>query len=627
MDAAGGLLLGQDQRSADPLTPLRRVDSGAQSITTVKLSILRGVHQYGRAMERRLVTILAADVAGYSRLMEADEERTHNAFRVCLSAITRVVTKHGGRIFGGAGDSVMAEFASPVEALRAAVQIQHDLAEQSLDLPDEGRMQFRIGVNIGDVMADKGDLAGDAVNIAARLQTMAEPGGICISGGVYEHAEGKLRLGFDDLGPCEVKNIARPVRVYRVRSDAPVRTIGSTKPSKGPMPTIAVLPFANLSGDPDQQSLSDSITEDVITELSRCRSFLVAARTSTFAYKGRPVTIRQMRSELGADFIVEGSVRRLGESVRVTVQLIDTETGNHIWSERYDRAAEEAFALQDQVIEAIAGTLPPQLEVALQQRAERKPSSELSAYEHLLMAERLTGDAISAEDDGPTLEHLEKALEIDPTCGRAHAAMGHVYAYRYVTMGSAGRENADKALSDIERALRWSDDDAKIHAYAAGVYLWCGEHGLAEKHIERALALNPNDLDVIFWRAIVTTYLGNPEMSLALYKRVETLFPVLSEGSLIGVIEALYMLKRYSEAIAVAKRIRGWDASLCAEVAACCAQAGDVEQARSAVEKFESIRRQEFDIAASIRIHVAMCRYPEDREHWLAGYRRAGFGV
>jgi adenylate cyclase len=334
-----------------------------------------------------------------------------------------------------------------------------------------------------------------------------------------------------------------------------------------------------------------------------------------------------MRSELGADFIVEGSVRRLGENVRVTVQLIDTETGNHVWSERNDRAAEDAFALQDQVTQAIAGTLPQQLDEALEQIAERKPIDELSAYEHLLIGERLSGDAINAENDGPALKHLEKAIEIDPTFGRAYAFMGHIYAYRYVTMGSAGREHADTALSHIERALRWSDDEATIHAYAAGAYLFCGEHELAEKHIEKAVALNPNDTNVMFWRAVVMTYLGDPEMSLALYRRVETLVPLVSEGFLIGVFDALYMLKRYSEAIAVAKRIRSWDASFCAVVAACCAQAGDVKQARSAVEKFESMRRQEFDIVAFTRIHVAMCRYPEDREHWLEGYRKAGFRV
>ncbi|HTO61466.1 MAG TPA: adenylate/guanylate cyclase domain-containing protein [Bradyrhizobium sp.] len=578
-------------------------------------------------MERRLAAILAADVAGYSRLMEKDEERTHIAFRICHSVIAELVATHGGRIFGGAGDSAMAEFASPVAALRAAVDIQSDLAARPLDLPPGCRMLFRIGINLGDVMVDGGELYGDGVNIAARLQTMAEPGGICISGSVHQHVEGKLPLRYDDLGSCEVKNIAKPVGVFRVRSDAPARATGTAKVGKASKPTIAVLPFVNLSSDPLQESFADSVTEDLITELARFRAFFVVARTSSFAYKERPIRARQVGLELGADFVVEGSVRRVGSSIRTTVQLIDTETGNHVWAERYDRPAEEAFALQDEVVAAIAGTLPQWLEEELAKQAERKVPADLSANDYLLMAERVSGDGTDVEDDIPALAALEKAIALDPACARAHAAMGLIYGYRHAVMGLAGHDNADKALACIERALALEQLDAAIHAYAAGIHLWCAQHELAQLHSERALALNPNDFEVIHWRAAVLLHLGDAEGGLEWYRRAERVDPLVSEGFLMGVFAALYLLKRYEEAVAVAKRISDWPAFFCVDVAACCAMAGAAEQARDAVAQFERTRAEDFDVAVYSRIAAAMCRRPTDREHMLEGYRKAGFPV
>lgn len=575
-------------------------------------------------MGRRLAAILAADVAGYSRLMEADEERTHAALRSCRSVIDRIVANHGGRIFGSAGDSVMVEFASPIEALRAALQIQQNLANQPLDLPGEGEMQFRIGLNVGDVMEDHGEIFGDGVNIAARLQAIAPPGGICLSGGVHQYVEGKLKVGFDDLGPCEVKNIAKPVHVYRVSSDAPGRAVGKARQASAWKPSVAVLPFVDLGGASDER-LSDSITEDIIAELSRSRSVFIAARTSTAAYKGRATSVRLIGAELGADFVIEGSVKRLGSTVRVIVQLIDVETGNHVWSERYDGSADDVSS-QDKFIQAIAvGILPTMIEEAVEDRAQRKPEGGLSAYEHLMIGERLMWDEVSADKDGAALRHLQKAVELDATCSRAFAAMGILYSYRHIAMGSALMENANAAIANIERALRRGSDDSTVHAYAAATYLWCGQLDLAERHVEAAMALNPNDRKVIFWSASVLSFLGNPEMGVALYKRAED--PFVSEGFFMAVFEALYMLKRYSEAIAVSKRIRDWDVGFSAQVAACCAQAGDGEQTRFAVDKFKRLRPEHFDMAVFARITGARCRNPEDRAHWLEGFRKAGFNV
>jgi adenylate cyclase len=334
-----------------------------------------------------LVAILAADAVGYSRLMEADENGTIQMLETCRRSVDGLVASHHGRVFGSAGDSVIAEFTSPVEAVGCAADIQEALERRNADLPEDRRMRFRIGVNLGDVVVKGDNLLGDGVNIAARLQVLADPGGIFLSGTMSDQVDGKLDLEFDDLGDREVKNIAKPVHVYRVRVD---RTEMSRDSQDTPAsrslpfpdkPSIAVLPFDNMSGDPEQEYFSDGITEDLIPALSNIRWFFVIARNSSFSYKGRAVDVTRVGKELGVRYVLEGSVRRSGDRIRITAQLIEATTDNHVWAERYDRNFDDIFDLQDEMRETIVGAIESELGAAERARAARKPPERLDAWD------------------------------------------------------------------------------------------------------------------------------------------------------------------------------------------------------------------------------------------------------
>ncbi len=312
-------------------------------------------------MERRLAAILAADVVGYSRLMGADEEATLATLNAYREIIDGLVTDHRGRVFGSAGDSVIAEFASPVEAVRCAVEIQQEVETYNADLPEDRRMHFRIGVNLGDVMAEGGNLFGDGVNVAARLEGLAKVGGVCVSGTVFDHARNKVGLEFEDLGERQVKNIDQPVRVYSITLEGEAAegeahsaaTVGAFEPERLEKPAIAVLPFENMSGDPEQEYFSDGLAEDIITALSHWRSFPVVARNSTFSFKGQQLRVEKIAEELGARYILEGSVRKAGKRLRITAQLIDAQTSHHVWAERFDRQLEDIFDIQDEITNRI----------------------------------------------------------------------------------------------------------------------------------------------------------------------------------------------------------------------------------------------------------------------------------
>ncbi len=379
-------------------------------------------------LERRLAAILAANVVGYSRLMGDDEELTLATLKGCRDVIDNLIARHHGRVFGTAGDSVIAEFASPVEAVRCAVAVQQGVEAHNADLADDKRMQFRIGINLGDVMAEGDNLLGDGVNIAARLEALAEPGGITISGAIHDHLSTLDRAGFADTGEQTLKNIAKPIRVWSWTDgnttsdpDAPLPL-----PDK---PSLAVLPFTNMSGDPQQEYFSDGITEDIITELSRYRELFVIARNSSFSYKGKSPKVQDVGRELGVGYVVEGSVRKAGNRIRISAQLVEAETGNHIWAERFDRDLEDIFAVQDEVTQAIVAVRPVRLHGAALERAQRKPIENLTAYEHFLHARwrwnRRPGDIAPAiymrgfvlnycGDPEAAVAWFDKALRLDP---------------------------------------------------------------------------------------------------------------------------------------------------------------------------------------------------------------------
>ncbi len=423
-------------------------------------------------MERRLAAILAADVVGYSRLMEADEEATARTLSTYREIIDGLVASHHGRVFGSAGDSVIAEFASPIEAVRCAVEIQRELEAHDVDLPEDRRMRLRIGVNLGDVMVEGDNLLGDGVNIAARLETLADPGGISLARSVFDQVKKQLDLGYEYLGEHEVKNIAEPVPVYRVLTapGAAGKVIGEIKqatqswkrvavaavlvvligvagavmwlrpwaPDVEPAsvermafplpdkPSIAVLPFANMSDDPSQDYFADGMTEDLITDLSKISGLFVIARNSTFTYKGKTVTIRQVAEELGVRYVLEGSVRRAGDQVRINAQLIDATTGGHVWAERYDSSLTDVFALQDKVTQNIVTALAVNLTAGERERQARKETDSPDAYDAFLRGwahYRL----FTPEDLGKSVPYFEQAIQLDPNYGRAHAALAAVY--------------------------------------------------------------------------------------------------------------------------------------------------------------------------------------------------------
>jgi len=418
-------------------------------------------------VERRLAAILCADVAGYSRLMGADEEGTLAALKSDRrELIDPLIAQHRGRIFKTTGDGFLIEFASVVDAVRCAVVVQQGMADRNANRPEAERIRFRIGINLGDVIYDEGDIFGDGVNVAARLQTLAEPGEICASASVREQVGEKLPIGFADMGQHGVKNIARPVRVYRVEKRGEPRTDPAADAATPPLalpdrPSIAVLPFANMSGDPEQEYFVDGIVEDIITGLSRIKRLFVIARNSTFTYKGRAVDLKQVGRNLGVRYILEGSLRKAGNRIRLTAQLIEAASGTHVWAERYDRALDDIFAVQDEITLSVVGAIEPSLRKAEVERAKRKRPDSLDAYDLYLRAlphlhASMPGDADKA------LTFLGQALALQPDYPAAHAAVAWCHEVRYMR---GGLQEADKeaALEHARAAIEAGADARNAH--------------------------------------------------------------------------------------------------------------------------------------------------------------------
>jgi TolB-like protein len=382
------------------------------------------------ASTRRLAAILAADVVGYSRLMGLDEAGTVQAVREHRVAADPIVAQHGGRVFKTTGDGVLIEFASVVGAVECALALQHLAAERNAEVPTDRQMEWRIGVHLGDVLIEGDDILGDGVNIAARLEGIAEPGGICISDDAFRQVRGKVEADFADLGEQSLKNITRPLRVYRV---SPSNRPAITTPAKLPLPdkpSIAVLPFANMSGDPEQDYFADGMVEEIITALSRIRWLFVIARNSSFTYRGQAVDVKQVGRELGVRYVLEGSVRKAAGRVRITTQLIDATTGTHLWADHFDGSLEDVFDLQDKVASSVAGIIEPTLQAAETSRSANRPTRDLTAYDLYLRAQPLYS-SLSQDGIAQALPLLEEAIERDPRYGPALslAACFHLRAF------------------------------------------------------------------------------------------------------------------------------------------------------------------------------------------------------
>jgi TolB-like protein/Flp pilus assembly protein TadD len=563
---------------------------------------------------RRLAAILAADVVGYSRLMEQDEAGTLAALKERRKEILQpLVVEHQGRIVKVMGDGVLVEFASAVNAVACAVELQKRMAAANDGLAEDRRIVLRIGINLGDVMVEGGDLYGDGVNIAARLEGLAEPGDIVVSGTAYDHVKNKINSGFDDLGSRSLKNIAEPVRAYRV-SGTPRVSVATVKTTTD-KPAIAVLPFTNMSGNPEQQYFSDGITEDIITELSRFRSLLVIARNSSFQFRAA-ADVKQVARELGVQYVVEGSVRRSGGRIRITAQLVEAETGNHSWAEHYDRDLQDIFAVQDEVAQAIAATIEGRMAASGAQRSRRKPTSDMAAYDYFLQGREYVE---RRDDPAEAAALLRRAIELDPGFAQAHAWLSRHEAFLFHL--SLNSENLSKALTLAQKALSLDEADAWSHSVMAFAYLFKGQHELAGIHLDRAVALNPMDVRITSTRALWLDFTGRGNeavQSLDADLRRDP-FPPAWFWNFRGI--ALFQARRYEEAIQALNRLTRvypWDRYY---LAASYAHLGLLKRARACGA--EILQARPGFTLGQVGLTEAFDD-PAELEHLLDGLRKAG---
>ena len=503
-------------------------------------------------MERRLAAILAADVVGYSRLMGEDETGTLERLKSLRKELVQPkITERKGRVVKLMGDGLLAEFPSVVEAVKCAVEIQQSMIGREADLPDERRLRLRIGVNLGDIIVEGSDIYGDGVNVAARLEGLADPGGICVSGGVYDQVRDRVDAPFEDMGKQEVKNIDRPVQVWRWVADNPTAALGSEKeleplplPDK---PSIAVLPFDNMSGDPEQEYFVDGITEDIITTLSKIPDLFVISRNSTFTYKGTAIDVKQAARDLGVRYVVEGSVRKVGQRVRITAQLIDAVTGHHRWAERYDRDLSDIFALQDEITREIVTAVDVELTEGDQIRVWREGAGDMAAYEHFAKG-RDHFSRSTQKASAQAQQEFEKALSLNPRFAAAHAYVGWNHATAGVWWSKDREETFRAARAAADTALSLDNTLGDVHAVRAFVDLYSGEHARAERIVEEAAALNPNSADIHNMLAMVRSFMGKPEEALVAARHACRLSPRVSY-MLLELGRAFCEVERYEEAL------------------------------------------------------------------------------
>ena len=575
-------------------------------------------------VERKLAAILAADVAGYSRLMGADEEGTLARLRAHRrELIDPKISEHRGRVVKTAGDGILIKFASVVDALRCGVEVQLGMAERNAEVPDQQRIEFRVGINLGDVLVEDDDLLGDGVNIAARLEGLAEPGGICISESSYQQVRDKLDIRFEDMGEQHLKNIARPVRVYRV-------PLGGTPAKERPplalpdKPSIAVLPFQNMSGDPEQEYFADGITEDITTALSRLRWFFVIARNSSFAYKGKVVDVRLIARELGVRYVLEGSVRKSGDRLRITAQLIDAMTGNHIWAQRYDREVADVFALQDEITSNVVATIEPQLYAAEDFRAKHKRPESLNAWDCVARALSLIMK-MTKHDNAAAQELLKKAIAIDPSYAQAYSLL----AFSLSLDNSWGWQPSESVLApawDVaQKAVRLDVDDPWAHLALGHLHRQRRELRDAVAEFQNALALNPNFAFAHTHLGLALCFLGRSEEALVELDTAERLSPRDFQAGLNDIARAVacFIDGRYRDGIAFARKaIRRNPDTVGAHhlVVVNSALAGEVAEARAALQ---TLRRFEPDLSLET-LDMAVYARDEDRRRYFEAFRLAG---
>jgi adenylate cyclase len=573
------------------------------------------------SQSRRLAAILAADIAGYSALMGSDEARTVSDLKGHQAVVLPMVGEFGGRVIDTAGDGMLAEFPSVLNAVECAVAIQRKMVERNATIEPERRMQFRIGINLGDVIYDDDRIFGDGVNVAARLEGIAEPGGICVSGKVHQEIRARIGLAYDDLGDKQLKNIADPVRVYGIRLDGAPRRPELALPDK---PSIAVLPFQNMSGDPEQEYFSDGMTEDLITDLSKVSGLFVIARNSSFAYKGRSVKVQEIGRDLGVRFVLEGSVRKAGNRVRITAQLIDAGSGGHLWAERFDRDLTDIFSTQDEVVEKIVGTLAVTLTKGEEQRLRQRGTGNLEAYETWLRARALLSRG-TRESVAQARAMYRRAIEIDLSFAAPHAGLALATISEYVSGWAPDPAQAlDEAERWARRAVELNDQEPLSHMALGAVLLWRRDHEGALAESRRMMALDPNFAQGYAATGLALMYAGRAAEALepiAMAMRLDPLYPAMLLHFL---AQANFSLGRYETAAEqLVERIGrnpGTDASRML-LASCYGHLGRAEDARAAWAELLKVNP---DFTLMQRAGVLPYKDPRDFQRIAEGLAKAG---
>jgi adenylate cyclase len=582
-------------------------------------------HKRDEQIERRLAAVLSADVAGYSRLISEDEVGTVRLLREYRDAIAAAVAARRGRIVDMPGDNVLAEFGSALDAVEAAQAMQRELGKRNARLPENRRMAFRIGVNLGEITTEGGRIYGDGVNIAARIESLAPPGGICVSAKVYEEIGRKLGAAFEDLGEHVLKNIAAPVRVWRVADADAGASVGAAARSEAATgrakPSIIVLPFTNMSGAPEQEFFADGLTEDILTDLSRFRDLFVISRNTSFKFKGQAVDVKKVARELGVQYVVEGSVRKAGNRVRITVQLIEGETDHHLWAERYDRDLEDIFAIQDEVTRAIVAILPGRVEAAARDRAERKPPGNLAAYECVLEA-KIRHHRSDRQENEKALAMIERAIGLDPDYAHAHAWKACILGQQWGYGWCADRAATESVIErELEIALRLDANDSDVHRILAAIGVVRNDLDKASHHQQRALALNPNDDLIVVQQGELLTWLGRADEGIEWIRKAMRLNPYHPERFWSHLGRACFVARRYDEAIAAFKRLSAPDHTHHAFLAAAHAAKGDAGAAAEAAARVLALQPG-FSTAAYLgTLHYAQA---SDRAHHEAVLLAAG---
>jgi TolB-like protein/class 3 adenylate cyclase len=576
-------------------------------------------------VERKLAAILAADIAAFSRLMGTDEEGTLAALKKYRrELIDPKIAEHRGRMVKNTGDGALVEFVSAVDAVRCAMDVQRTMATENATIPEDRRIEFRIGINVGDVIIDEGDIYGDGVNIAARIEALASPGGICLSDTAYQQIKGKLALEVRDMGETQLKNITQAVRIFRILLHG---NPTSGLPRLPDRPSIAVLPFQNMSGDPEQEYFADGMVEDVITALSHMRWLFVIARNSSFTYKGRAVDVKQVGHELGVRYVLEGSVRKAANRVRITGQLIDASTGAHLWANRFDGALEDIFDLQDQITTSVVTAIAPRLERAEIERARHKPTESLDAYDYYLRGvEQIYQRTRPTNEEA--LRLFNKAIEIDSQFASAYGMAAWCYVVRQTLGWFTDRaQEVTEAIRLARKAIELGKDDAMALCTAAhALVVLARDFDAGSLFNQRARQLNPNLATAWYFGGWLRVWTGEADLAIEHLTRFERMSPLdpFTSGMHSGMAFAHVIAGRFEEAAASAERALSEDKNLHLVLRAAAtsfALAGRIEQAQQAMARL-------LEIDPTLRIsnlkNFTPLRRPDDMAKFVDGMRKAG---